>query len=48
MEKVIKIEGSKAVNKIKEILAEKAYIHKMIKSGKIAEIRSDIRFVKPL
>lgn len=47
MKKVIKVTNQKVIAKITQILAEKAHIHQKIREGKIAEIKSEIRFAKP-
>lgn len=44
MEKVIKVTNPTLVAKIKKILADKEYIHKKIREGKLSEINSEIRF----
>jgi hypothetical protein len=48
MKKAIQITNQKVVAKITQILEEKAHIHKKIREGKIAEIKSEIKFAKPL
>jgi hypothetical protein len=48
MEKIIKITDQKIISKLIKILDEKAHIHQKIREGKISEIKSAIRFVKPL
>ena len=48
MNRVIKISNTKVAAKVNKILEEKAYIHKMIRDGKFSEIKSDIKFAKPI
>lgn len=46
--KKIHISNPKVVDKIKQIIADKAHIHQKIREGKLSEINSRIKFVKPL
>ena len=48
MEKIIKVTNPKVVAKIKQILADKAHVHKLMREGKLSEIDSKIKFVKAL
>jgi hypothetical protein len=44
----IHIINQKTIDKIKRVLDDKAHIHKKIREGKMAEIDSRIKFVKPV
>jgi hypothetical protein len=46
--KKVYISDSSVVGKIKQIIADKAHIHQKIREGKLSEINSHIKFVKPL
>jgi len=46
--KVVHTSNQKFIDKIKKIVEDKIHIHQMIRKGKLSEISSDIKFVKPL
>jgi hypothetical protein len=46
--KKIHISNPKVVDKIKQIIADKAHIHQKIREGMLSEINSHIKFVKPI
>jgi len=48
MNTIVNIQNQKVIAKITQILADKVHIHHKIRAGKIEEIKSSVRFVKPL
>jgi len=46
--KVINIKTSEFVKKIQKIVDEKGFIYQKINEGKFKEIKSDIKFARPL
>ena len=42
------ITDKKAIDNLKKIVAQKAYIQSKIREGKFSEIKSEIKFVKSL
>jgi hypothetical protein len=45
---VVKIKNAGLVRKIQKIVDEKEFIYQKIKEGKFKEIKSDIKFARPL
>jgi len=46
--KAVHISNPQVVDKIKQIIADKAHIHQKIREGKLSEINPHIKFVNPL
>lgn len=46
--KVIAIKNTEFVKKIQKIVDEKEFIYRKIKEGKFKEIKSDVKFARPL
>lgn len=46
--KVINIRNTEFIKKIQKIVDEKEFIYQKIKEGKFKEIKSDIKFARPL
>ena len=46
--KAINIKNTEFVKKIKKVVEDKEFIYQKIKEGKFKEIKSDIKFARPL
>ncbi len=46
--KVINIKNVEFIKKVKKIVDEKQFIRQKIKEGKFKEIKSDIKFARPV